>query len=208
MAGIFSFLATVVLISLSGVMAPGPITAATIALGARSRYAGLLIAIGHGLIEVPLIFLITLGLGKFLEFKNVRIIIASAGAAFLIWMALGMLKNLKEQDPTAKYKNSSPLVAGMILSASNPYLLVWWATVGLTLIAKARLLGITAFALFAVVHWLCDLLWLNALAWASFKGTHLLSGKLQRVVLCFCAAALICFGVKFIHDASSLIASY
>ena len=53
-----SFLLAVVGISLSGVMAPGPITAATLAAGARSRHAGTLIALEHAIIEIPLILIL------------------------------------------------------------------------------------------------------------------------------------------------------
>ena len=41
------FLVGVVGISLSGVMAPGPVTATTIVMGSRNRWAGELIAVGH-----------------------------------------------------------------------------------------------------------------------------------------------------------------
>jgi len=51
---LLNFLFTAVVISLSGVMAPGPITAVTIGKGSKSPYAGALIAIGHGIVEFPL----------------------------------------------------------------------------------------------------------------------------------------------------------
>lgn len=59
------FLVTTVAISLSGVMAPGPITAATLAAGTRSRHAGVLVALGHLVIELPLVLLLVAGIGKF-----------------------------------------------------------------------------------------------------------------------------------------------
>ena len=73
---------------------------------------------------------------------------------------------------------------GIILTGANPYFLVWWATVGLALTTQAVELGLLAFALFSVVHWLCDLVWLEALSLASHKGTELLGGRVQRIVLC------------------------
>ena len=54
------FLASVAIISLSGVMMPGPVTAVTIAKGRESGNGGALIALGHGIIEIPLIVLIYL----------------------------------------------------------------------------------------------------------------------------------------------------
>jgi len=54
----FAFLLSTVAISLSGVMAPGPITAATLAAGARGRHAGAMICLGHVVVELPLILLL------------------------------------------------------------------------------------------------------------------------------------------------------
>jgi threonine/homoserine/homoserine lactone efflux protein len=53
------------IISFSGVLIPGPMTAVSIAKGFKERYAGVKIAAGHGLIEVPLILLIYLGFARF-----------------------------------------------------------------------------------------------------------------------------------------------
>jgi len=200
------FLFEVVIISLSGVMAPGPVTAAAIGMGARSRYAGMLIAIGHGIIEFPLMILIMLGMDKILKLTHTRIIIGLAGGAFLLVMAIQMLISLRSAEKQqAKVTRSAPVLAGLLLSAGNPYFLLWWATVGLTLATTATQLGIWAFALFAVVHWLCDLVWLQALSWASFKGSVLLGSRSQRIVLLICSVALLAFGLFFVYNAGSTL---
>ncbi|HCO93485.1 MAG TPA: hypothetical protein DIU00_05975 [Phycisphaerales bacterium] len=193
-------------ISLSGVMAPGPVTATAISMGARSRYAGALIAVGHGIVEFPLMVLIVLGAGEILKLPTAQIIIGLAGGAFLLWMAVGMLSSLRsaEQQET-KVAKSAPMMAGIVLSAGNPYFLFWWATVGLALATMATGIGIWAFALFAVVHWLCDFVWLTILSWASFKGTGLFGPRGQRIVLLICAVALVFFGLFFIYNAASLL---
>ena len=49
---LLSFLLSVVFVSLSGVMMPGPVFAVTVAKGYRSKVAGVLIALGHGAIAV------------------------------------------------------------------------------------------------------------------------------------------------------------
>ena len=56
-----TFLLTATAISLSGVLAPGPMTAATLAAGTRSRHAGAIIALGHGVVEFPLMLVIIAG---------------------------------------------------------------------------------------------------------------------------------------------------
>jgi len=200
------FLGQVIVISLSGVMAPGPVTAAAIGMGSRSRYAGMLIAIGHGVVEFPLMILIVLGMGQILKLPTAQIIIGLAGGAFLLMMAVGMLKSLRSLEiQETKVANSTPLLAGIVLSAGNPYFLFWWATVGLALATTAKGIGIWAFALFAVVHWLCDFIWLSALTWASFKGTGLFGPRSQRIVLTVCAVALFFFGLYFIYRAVILV---
>jgi threonine/homoserine/homoserine lactone efflux protein len=185
-------------------MAPGPVTAAAIAMGARSRYAGLALAVGHAIIEFPLMILIILGMGKILESTKTQIVIGLAGGTFLLIMAVKMLISLKAaENPQSPIRKEKPVLTGLILSAGNPYFLVWWATVGLTLATGARQLGIWAFALFAIVHWLCDCIWLQALSFASFKGTKLLGGKSQRIILMICSAAILFFGLFFIYNATA-----
>jgi threonine/homoserine/homoserine lactone efflux protein len=197
------FLVQVIVISLSGVMAPGPVTAAAIGMGARSRYAGMLLAIGHGIVEFPLMVLIVLGMGRILKLPMAQIVIGLAGGAFLLMMAIGMLRSLRSaQIQETKVAKSTPIMAGIILSAGNPYFLFWWATVGLALATTATGMGIWAFALFAIVHWLCDFIWLGALSWASFKGTGLFGPRSQRIVLMICAVALFFFGLFFIYNAA------
>jgi threonine/homoserine/homoserine lactone efflux protein len=203
------FLLSAIIISLSGVMAPGAVTAATIAQGTRSRWAGMLISVGHGIVEMPLIFLLMLGLHFFFEMNPVKIAIGTLGGGFLLWMGYGMLRQI--QNPAAEQSGnfkSGSIATGILLSATNPYFLLWWATVGLNLALKAEGIGMLALVLFAVVHWLCDVVWLSILSFAAFythKGAGLLSGHFQKGILAFCGVALLLFGGKFIWDALRLL---
>jgi threonine/homoserine/homoserine lactone efflux protein len=202
------FLLSAIIISLSGVMAPGAVTAATIAQGTRSRWAGLLISVGHGIVEMPLIFLLMLGLHFLFEMDTVKIAIGILGGGFLLWMGYGMLRQtrrpLAEQSGTFK---SNSIRTGMLLSATNPYFLLWWATVGLNLALRAEGFGSLALVLFAIVHWVCDVVWLSFLSLASFythKGAGLISGHVQKVILGICGITLLFFAGKFIGDALRL----
>jgi len=128
------------------------------------------------------------------------ILIGLASGGFLVFLAVGMFQGLggSGAEPV-QATGSSPLAAGILLSAGNPYFLVWWATVGLTLITTARsTFGLWAFGLMALVHWSCDLVWLTVLSWASFKGSVIFGPTGQRVVLGVCAAAMLAFGLYFI----------
>jgi threonine/homoserine/homoserine lactone efflux protein len=193
------FLVNVLGISLSGVLAPGPVTAAAIAMGSRHRLAGVLMALGHGIVEFPLMVLLIFGVGTFLRAPTVARAIGLIGGGFLIFMAVQMFRGLAGmQTDDLPIARGGPFVAGVVLSASNPYFLIWWATVGLALITTARDLGAWAFVLFALAHWSCDLVWLTILSWASFKGSVFLGPGRRRVLLAVCAAAMLGFGLYFI----------
>ena len=185
---------------------PGPVTAAAIAMGARNRFAGTLMAIGHGIIEFPLMILIMLGMDKLFKSTNAKIIIGLAGGAFLLVMAIQMLRNLRSAEKEqAKVTKSAPVMAGLILSAGNPYFFIWWGSAGLKLATDATALGIWACALFPVVHWLCDCIWFSVLSWASFKGSGLLGPRRQRIILLICSVFLLVFGVVFIYNAGDTL---
>lgn len=202
MLSLLFFLFKVIIVSLSGVMAPGPVTAAAVAKGQRQRFAGALIAVGHGIIEFPLMILIILGMDELLKSAKTQIVIGLAGGAFLLFMAIQMLRDIgkTDYDPEKSYK-SGPVLTGFLLSVGNPYFLLWWASVGLALATEATQLGIWAFAMFAVIHWLCDLVWFQVLSWTSFKGSALLGPQTQRIILLVCSLALLFFGLYFISRA-------
>jgi threonine/homoserine/homoserine lactone efflux protein len=198
------FLLKVFVISFSGAMQPGPVTAAAVTIGTRNRYAGLALAVGHVIIEFPLMVLIMLGMDKLLKSPKTQIVIGLAGGVVLLIMGIRMLTGLKTvNDAQYKTVRDKPVLAGIVLSAGNPYFLLWWATVGLALATNAIEFGIWAFAMFAVVHWLVDCIWFEALSWASFKGSILLGPRGQRKVLLVCSMALLGFGLFFIYNAAS-----
>ncbi len=198
------FLITAFGISLTGVLAPGPMTAATLAAGTRRRHAGAMIALGHGAVELPLMILIIVGVGRVFENDWVKVGIGLAGGAFLLAMGGQLLCSLRRNEPVSEISNGRhPFWDGLILSVGNPYFLLWWATVGLALATRAVAFGIHGFALFALIHWLCDLVWLEMLSLATYKGSELLAGRGQKIVLAVCGGAMLLFGGKFILDAGS-----
>jgi threonine/homoserine/homoserine lactone efflux protein len=203
------FLIQVFVISFSGALQPGPVTATAITMGARNRWAGVLLAIGHGIIEFPLMVLIILGLGVVFQKPATQIAIGAAGGLVLLYMAYSMFRAAGHTAAAIQVdvKKDKPVLAGIVLTASNPYFLIWWATVGLALATEATKFGLYAFALFAVVHWLVDLIWVTALSLASFHGTTLMGPKPQKVILQICAAAMLFFGLFFIYGAVSALIS-
>jgi len=201
---LFVFILSAVVISLSGVLAPGPMTAATLSAGSHRRNAGALIAVGHIVVELPLIVGLAVGLGGRLESITVRSVIGLAGGVVLLWMGGQLLQSLRDTPVESQTSvERHPVMTGVVLTAANPYFLVWWATVGLTLTSQALQFGLLTLTLFALAHWLCDIGWLAVLSWAGFKGTQVFGPRMQTVVSVACAVILLGFGVKFVLDAAA-----
>ncbi len=197
------FLLQVVVISLSGVLAPGPVMTSAIALGTKSKHAGFFISLGHSAIELPLLAAIALGIGFIFEYPAAKIGIGLIGGLYLLWMGWGMLKDYKKNNQSPDRQGgvnstANPFITGLVLSATNPYFLLWWATVGLNLAKDAAGFGVLAIILFAIVHSLCDMTWLEIISFTSYKGSKLLSEKNQKNILIICAVAIIFFGFYFI----------
>ena len=195
------FLLQAILISLSGVMAPGPLTVVVVGKGARSPWAGALIALGHGIVEFPLMALIVVGLAPVLRHQTVAAAIGLAGGAVLLWMGVGLLRSLRGPAPVAGEREASPLAAGILMSAGNPYFIVWWATVGATLVLGAWEFGLWSLVLFAVIHWSLDLIWYFVLSSASYRGVRLLGPRFLSAVSLAAGLLLLFFGVRFVLDA-------
>ncbi len=202
-----AFLLEAVLISLSGVMAPGPITAVTVSKGTKSPHAGAIIALGHGIVEIPLMILILYGFGEILKITYIKAIIGLLGGLFLLKMGIGLLKGIKQAKIDSSNDPHSPLMAGIILSLANPYFLIWWATIGSILIFRSITFGLLGFAIFLILHWFCDFFWCYFLSALSFKGGQFFGKRLQQVLFLICGIFLLFFSAKFIFDAVKIFFS-
>lgn len=203
-----AFLIEAVLISLSGVMAPGPITAVTVSKGTKSPHAGAIIALGHGIVEIPLMILILYGFGEILKIPYIKAIIGLLGGLFLLKMGLGLLQGIKQAKINSSNDPHSPLMAGIILSLANPYFLIWWATIGSILIFRSITFGLLGFVIFMILHWFCDFFWCYFLSALSFKGGQFFGKRLQQVLFAICGVFLLFFSAKFIYDAVKIFFSF
>ena len=203
-----TFLLEAVLISLSGVMAPGPITAVTVSKGTKSPHAGAIIALGHGIVEIPLMILILYGFGEILKILYIKAIIGLLGGLFLLKIGLDLLQGIKQAKIDSSNNPHSPLMAGIILSLANPYFLIWWATIGSILIFRSITFGLLGFVIFMILHWFCDFFWCYFLSALSFKGGQFFGKRLQQVLFLICGIFLLFFSSKFIYDAAKIIFSF
>ena len=202
---LISFMLKAALISLSGVLSPGPITAITVSKGTEHPLTGLYVAVGHTIVELPLMILIAVGLDKYLQINWVRVAIGVLGGLFLFKMGFGLLKNIFSTKIGYDNFNYTPIQAGVILSISNPYFLIWWTTVGAMLLSGAYQFGMVGVILFMLIHLGCDFLWYIFLSSLTFKGGQFFGQRLQQVLFAICGLFLLFFSGKFLYDAINIV---
>jgi threonine/homoserine/homoserine lactone efflux protein len=198
-------LLSVVVISLSGVMMPGPMFAVTLAKSFKSPFAGAQISLGHAVVEVPVILLIYFGFAQIFEDKLVQIILSLAGGAMIVWLGVAMFRARARVVREGKDLSYSAFTAGIITSGLNPFFLLWWATVGSLLVVRFLEFGLGGLAIFTISHWLVDLVWLSLVSVLVYK-THRFWGKrFQEGVFIATSLLLVGFGVWFMVSGVQII---
>jgi threonine/homoserine/homoserine lactone efflux protein len=202
---ILPILLSVVVISLSGVMMPGPMFAVTLAKSFKSPWAGAQISLGHAVIEVPLILLIYLGFARFFENSTVQLVLSLAGGSMVIWLGITMFRARAKVVKEGKELPYSAFTAGIITSGLNPFFLLWWATIGSLLVMRFLDFGLGGLTVFIVVHWLLDLAWLSLVSVLVYK-THSLWGKeFQQWLFIAISLMLVGFGVWFLISGIQMV---
>lgn len=198
MIELLAFLVTAATVSLSGVIMPGPVFAATVARGYESKNAGILIALGHGVVEFPLMFLVYLGFAQFVSAGITMKIIGIAGGTVLIYMGVQIFRARRGRSEEEMNPRHGSLIAGITTTAANPYFFLWWATVGLALITQSREFGLLGFLLFVPVHWFCDLSWYLLVSRTVFRSRRFWTERVRRGVFIVCGFIMIGFGIWFL----------
>jgi threonine/homoserine/homoserine lactone efflux protein len=203
MIQIIEFAILVIIISASGVMSPGPLFAANITYGLREGVkSGIKIAIGHSIVELPLVILLGIGVFSLEIFPEFRTIISIFGAITLFVFAGIQIKTIlkKNKDISVKPKQG-PIVTGILLSVLNPFFIVWWLTIGFKLISDAMLIWAFAGILIVFVfHIWMDFAWLGITAFLASKSRKIISNRNYKIMILVLSLTLIYFGIIFLMD--------
>jgi threonine/homoserine/homoserine lactone efflux protein len=197
----YVFLASVLLISFSGVLMPGPLFAVTIKKASKSKTAGALIAVGHGIVEIPLMFLIFFVLSQFTIPIIVQVGVSLVGGFFMVFMGVQAFRNRHKQEEATVDSKRDSMLAGVWTTAVNAGFILWWLTIGTTLILNAKLFGLIGFSVFAGVHWLTDFIWYTMVAVLIFKSQQFWTACVHNGIALFCVAVFIGFGAYFMGSA-------
>lgn len=205
MVQLFEFAIAVITISVSGVMSPGPLFAANVAYGLKGgARAGLKMAYGHTIVELPLVILLGVGALSLETIPQFRETIALVGAISLFVFAGMQIKSVLKKPSSIFEGKHGPFIAGIILSALNPFFLIWWFTIGFKLISDSLVLA--SFAgigiMFAFHIWM-DYAWLSTVGFLSSKGKRILSSKNYNIFMITISGVLVYFGIVFALEALS-----
>jgi threonine/homoserine/homoserine lactone efflux protein len=189
-------------VAFSGAMMPGPLLAAAIGEGSRRGFiAGPLLMVGHAALELILVAALLLGLSPYLARDEVFIAVSLLGGAILLWMAAAMFRSLpglRMPVDGAAGRRGNLIFQGVLMSVSNPYWTIWWATVGLGAIMHSTQIGSAGVAAFYFGHILADFLWYGSVTFAVGKGKRFLSDRFYRGLVGCLAALMAVFAVYFI----------
>ena len=189
---------SVIVISLSGVMMPGPMFAVAVAKSYHSPWAGTKMSIGHAIVEVPLILLIYFGFAQFFQRDAVQIGLSLAGGAVIIWLGINMFRARKDVVSSGKDLKYGAVTAGIVMSAINPLFLLWWATVGSMLVMKFIAFGTVGLPVLIITHWTCDLVWLSFVSVLIYRTKALWGLRIQEWIFAVCSLLLVGFGVWYL----------
>lgn len=194
------------IIALSGAMMPGPLLSTTIAESARRGWtAGPLLILGHAILELVLIIGLAAGLLSFIQNPSATRVIALLGGAFLLYLGYGMSRQAAagqiKLDAGEKRRTSgiNPVWTGVLVSLSNPYWSIWWATIGLGYLTMALQQGWPGLAAFFSGHIMADLAWYVFIAVLIAQGRRFFSQSLYNFVLLACGIFLVGMGAFFIY---------
>ena len=201
-----NFAVTVIILSASGALAPGPLFFVTISHGAKSgTRSGILFSIAHSIIEFALVMLLALGLLSVANEPTVRLAVGVAGGAILIVFGAlqirGSASNKPSETKAGRGTTRNLLLIGLALTGLNPYFIVWWLTIGANLILIAlEFAGLAGVIFMYVCHVWVDYAWLTLVSAFAKRGAKILRNKLYRIMIAAFGAVLIYYGLSFLVD--------
>lgn len=199
LSGVF---VTAFIVGLSGAMMPGPLLALTVGESTRRGVrAGPLLMLGHMILEACVVVAVVMGLAGFLRNPVLIACIALAGGVVLCWMGQDMVRSARGASLSLEAKRGSkmhPVAAGIVVSLSNPYWTIWWATIGAGYLIMGLCFGGGGVVAFFTGHILSDFAWYTLVSWGVARGRHILTDRVYRRLIGSCGVFLVAFGAFFL----------
>ena len=141
------------------------------------KKSGIKMAIGHSIVEFPLVILLGVGVFSLEAFPEFRTIISIFGAITLFAFAALQIRTVLHKRENIESKNKhGPLFTGVLLSALNPFFIMWWLTVGFKLISDAMMIwAFSGIIVLFLLHIWMDFAWLGGIAFFAKKSSKIIN---------------------------------
>ena len=150
--------------------------------------------------EFPLILVLGVGFFSIESIPEIRTVITILGAVGLFAFAILQIRSVTKQKFNLETRSGQgPFVAGIFLSALNPFFIIWWLTIGLVLISESiQNFGIIGIVILFLFHIWMDYAWLFTIAAFSSKAKNYLSKRNFKMIVIGLSIVLIYFGIDFL----------
>lgn len=199
----------IILVSVSGVLTPGPLFFANLALSKYGGFwSGIKIAIGHTIVELPVIILYSIPLIVFstlnMSFSMFKVISFIGGISLIAFGILYVVRNISKIDnhpyavKSSRFEN--PVLVGIFFTGLNPFFFLWWISIGIKLISDSiALLGYPFGIVFLFfVHIWMDYAWLGLTSYFASRGIKVIRTKYHKLITILLTAPLFYYGLNFV----------
>ncbi|MHA1821234.1 MAG: LysE family transporter [Promethearchaeota archaeon] len=226
--------------ALTGAMSPGPLLTYTIynAIKAKKRgyRVGILVILGHAILEFVLLLGLVYGAGAILSDPIATKVIGLFGGTLLVYFGYSLMNDILRkridfsflkgtesptteegliennmssssqlsEEPKKKAKkdqnkllNMHPILGGIVISLSNPYWILWWATWGLNamVLFSINSSNIPGLLIFFFGHEMGDIIWYVPIATLVGLSSKIMTKKVYTIILVACGIFMIIFGL-------------
>lgn len=204
----FVFLLTVVVVSISGVIIPGPLFATNVTHSLKKNHlSGIKIALGHTFVEFPLVIMIGLGVITLESFPEFKMWISIVGAISLfIFSALQIRQIFKPRQINEVQVTHGPILSGIIFTGANPFFILWWLTIGFKLISDAIVLwSISGVIVMFLMHIWLDYAWLGGTSLIISKARKFVSNRNFKIITIILSGIMSYYGLLFLKEGLSTV---
>ena len=170
------------------------------------------------MLEMVVVIGLAAGVARFLGEGVAGFAIAVVGGVFLLWMGWGMVRNpsrhvLPEESTVGASgagasRPGTAVLGGVLVSMSNPFWTLWWATIGLGYIVWAMDMGAAGIVSFYTGHILSDLVWYSVVSFAIASGRRIMTPGLYRGLIAACGLFLLALGGYFVFSGVGFLTEY
>ena len=198
----------IIFVSISGVISPGPLFFANLVLSKNGGFwSGIKIAIGHSIVELPVIILHSIPLivlsSPNVTSSTIKFISFIGGISLIAFGILYVVKTVSKNNNSNYIVKSSriqkPILAGILFTGLNPFFFLWWISVGIKLISDSiELLGYPfGIAFLFLVHVWMDYAWLGLSSYFASRGIKVIQSYYHNFIILLLTIPLFYYGINF-----------